>query len=318
MKADMRNIMSLILIFTTFAGVNAQNALAPSPEWKANVKVVDEAGQPIEGADVTIGYYVPPPKGQSTAMSSTRGVTDTNGIFFASGRTHSADLFFGASKNGYYKAHLDYELGAFSQYDREKWSPTITLALKKINKPISMYAKRIHGGPPIRNKPVGFDLFVGDWVAPHGKGLTADLIFTKDLKMKSSRDYESKIVLTFPNPGDGIQEFHAQPFDKESELKSPHEAPEDGYQSQLTRENSSQPGQPVKFDYDPQRNYFIRVHTVLDENGNVKSALYGKIYGDFMQFRYYLNPTPNSRVIEFDPKQNLVTNLKSTEQVDSP
>jgi hypothetical protein len=53
-------------------------------------------------------------------------------------------------------------------------------------------------------------------------------------------------------------------------------------------------------------------------NGTVKSALYGKIYGDFMQFRYYLNPTPNDRNIEFDPKQNLLKNLSQLEQVSAP
>jgi hypothetical protein len=57
---------------------------------------------------------------------------------------------------------------------------------------------------------------------------------------------------------------------------------------------------------------------VLDEKGNVKSANYGKIYGDFMNFRYCFNPEVNSRNVEFDPKQNLLKGLKSTEQVDAP
>jgi hypothetical protein len=60
------------------------------------------------------------------------------------------------------------------------------------------------------------------------------------------------------------------------------------------------------------------VRAVLDGCGNVKSALYGKIYGDFMQFSYYLNPAPNDRNIEFDPKQNLLGGLQSFEQVTTP
>ena len=60
---------------------------------------------------------------------------------------------------------------------------------------------------------------------------------------------------------------------------------------------------------DSKRNYFFRVHTVLDENGNVKSALYGKIYGDFMQFHY-------SRNVEF--KQNLTKNINPLEGVSEP
>ena len=65
-------------------------------------------------------------------------------------------------------------------------------------------------------------------------------------------------------------------------------------------------------------NYYFRVRTVLDGNGNVKSALYGKIYGDFMQFNYYLNPTPNDRNVEFDPKKNLMENLGPLESVSEP
>jgi hypothetical protein len=69
---------------------------------------------------------------------------------------------------------------------------------------------------------------------------------------------------------------------------------------------------------DPNRNFYFRVRTALDHQGNVVSAQYGKIYGDLAQFRYYLNPTPNDRNIEFDPKQNLVGGLQSFERVTSP
>ena len=37
-----------------------------------------------------------------------------------------------------------------------------------------------------------------------------------------------------------------------------------------------------------------------------------------LRFTYYLNPTPNDRNMEFDPKRNLFQNLKSTEQVNMP
>jgi hypothetical protein len=35
-------------------------------------------------------------------------------------------------------------------------------------------------------------------------------------------------------------------------------------------------------------------------------------------FTYYLNPTPNDRNLEFDPKRNLFTNLKDEERVTAP
>ena len=82
---------------------------------------------------------------------------------------------------------------------------------------------------------------------------------------------------------------------------------------------SHHPGQGAKDDMNnPNRNYFFRVRTVKNDEGNIVSAYYGKIYGDFMQFSYYLNPTPNDRNIEFDPKQNLISSLDALEQVSAP
>ena len=103
-----------------------------------------------------------------------------------------------------------------------------------------------------------------------------------------------------------------------SDLRSSQEAPADGYQSKWIQTDNRKQGQPTETNRDLHHNYFLRVRTVLDHQGNVVNALYGKIYGDFMQFRYYLNPTPNSRNIEFDPKQNLLHGVKSFEQVNAP
>jgi hypothetical protein len=54
------------------------------------------------------------------------------------------------------------------------------------------------------------------------------------------------------------------------------------------------------------KNYIFRVNTILDKNGNVKSAQYGKIYGDFEEvLTTYFNPEPNSRELEYDMQHNL-------------
>ena len=77
------------------------------------------------------------------------------------------------------------------------------------------------------------------------------------------------------------------------------------------------------------RNYFLRVRSVLDSQGKVVSALYGKIDGDIrfspirsktcsLMFTYYLNPTANERNLEFDVQRNLLINLKDGEQVNAP
>jgi hypothetical protein len=66
--------------------------------------------------------------------------------------------------------------------------------------------------------------------------------------------------------------------------------------------------------YRADANYFFRVRTKRDLGGEVVSALYGKFMGDFSQnlqagkidLNYCLNPEPNSRNMEFDPKRNLI------------
>ena len=62
----------------------------------------------------------------------------------------------------------------------------------------------------------------------------------------------------------------------------------------------------------------MRVRTSLDPDGRVAQANYVKLYGDFPKFTYYFNPQSNDRNIEFDPKRNLFTKLKTEEQVTAP
>ena len=71
---------------------------------------------------------------------------------------------------------------------------------------------------------------------------------------------------------------------------------------------------------DPKRCYCFRVRSQFDEKGNMISAIYGKIYGDFkfdgfdkkgltsIEFLYYLNPSPLDRNLEWDMKTNLCPN----------
>lgn len=281
----------------------AQSATPPGPSWNATVKVLNEKGQPVPDAHVEISYYVRSPD-QTDASEKIQGLTDANGIFTASHEnTGSIDLGFQATKSGYYPTTKGHEFADFADNNPAKWNPTVTLVLKKIVNPIPMYAKRVLGGPPVLNTPVGYDLMAGDWVAPYGKGTNADILFTVR-KDAAQNDYQSTV--TFPNPGDGIREFHQNKIEEGSTLISPHKAPASGYQSRLVRSSAN---------YNENRCYFLRVRSGSGKGG----PFYGKIYGDFMNFTYYLNPTPNSRNIEFNPKENLIKHFRLyAERVSAP
>lgn len=312
----MKNLIGIILI-SVLTGCAAQ--LSPlAPEWKATIKVVDETAQPLSGATVTIGYYVPPPAGESIAVARKTGQTDTEGVFSASERSRSYDLTFKAQKEGYYPSSQIYELGHPSQYNASRWSPKLTLTLKKIGQPIPMYAKRVNTHVPVMNKPLGFDLMAGDWVAPNGRGKDTDILFTASMNERAKDDFDYKLVVSFPNPGDGIQPFLVSEVEKASALRSPQIAAEEGYKNEWIKTQSHRPGQPSTLPLDEKLNFFFRVRTLLDEKGNVKRTQYGKIYGDFMNFRYYLNPNQNSRNIEFDPKQNLLKGSRGSQIVEAP
>ena len=263
------------------------------------------------GATVAVWYYVHPPLGQSEASEKVQGVTDASGIFTASQtNTGSIGLGFQASKAGYYTTTKGHEFAKFKDSDPSKWNPSETLVLKKIGHPVPLYAKWVDVWPLKGDGAAGYDLVTGDWVAPYGTGANTDVIFTRKFDKRSATDFDYTLTISFPNSGDGIQEFSVPESEKWSELRSPHEASADGYQAQLIRTNFVHLDKSRLADYDENKIYFFRVHT-----------LYGKIYGDpiLLNFHYYLNPTPDDRNIEFDPKQNLLKKVNGIgENVKNP
>ncbi len=76
------------------------------------------------------------------------------------------------------------------------------------------------------------------------------------------------------------------------------------------------------------QNYLFRVRSVVDEQGKLKEAKYGKLHDDFdfgyaesnkvlLAFTYYLNPD-GTRNLEFDPTRNLFKELSPMEEVHDP
>ena len=303
-------------IWPILVGITINCACAQTKhEWKVTLKVMDEAGQPVADVNASVGYYT------NRIGASINGLTDTNGIFTASHLSYGGELGFAAEKAGYYTTRKLYILGF--TYDPAKWNLEETMVLRKVGNPVPMYAKRQEMKLLKEGEPLGFDLMTGDWVTPYGKGEHTDVFFTVQRKIVNDREYDANLTVTFPNKGDGIVTAPSEP-DTGSEFKTSRTALKNGYGPELALHYSHSERPKSVF------GYFIRVRTRLDDNGNVKSALYGKIRGNFrfyagtiaptagMGFDYYLNPTPNDRNVEFNPKKNLVRGVKSLEGVDAP
>jgi hypothetical protein len=229
--------------------LNNQEAFAQEKEWTATLKIVDDSGKPLQGANASVKSFVRRVEDEysPTNWNNFEGLSDAVGLFKASHRDIALQLEFSVQKAGYYSiAGVHYMFVTEGKKDKQIASvrnPIFTLVLKKIIHPVPMYVNRVdiaHRKAPAIDKPVGFDLTVGDFVAPYGKGTNARMFFTwhvdydtNDLSAtygkQNSHGWDGKTTISFPNPGDGIQEFDVfERFSKEfpndtirDELRSP-------------------------------------------------------------------------------------------------
>ena len=281
-----------------------------------------------------MGSYVSKAWNSAATLTNATGFTDGNGNVSLQIPSQTGVIYFSHQGDTAY-----YSTGGQYQYSWtntnggkwQPWNPTVDVVVKPILNPIPMYARNMGASPddvlklPQLNTPIGFDLEAADWVAPYGKGASADFIFTLSDKGSTNgiqKPTESTLTISFPNKGDGIQSVISSAQNQESALRLPRYAPEGGFESPLVIKKSSQYTQGL---LNQNQNNFFRVRTLLDEQGHVKSALYGKIAGPILirtqgrlQFTYYLNPTPNDRNMEFNPTKNLFQNLPMMQQVKAP
>lgn len=338
----------------------ALNLRAASPEiekarqhgaqGQVTFRVVDSMGRPVEKAEQRATF---PHSDSYGDVVVSKGLTDTNGVFIATGKTIDS-VIYDIKKDGYYKtagaywfyrpSGLDanksssisstsgeywlYHQGENSVQDGrwQPWNPKITVVLKEHRNPIAMNAKNVDVVIPVQGTPIGFDLEQGDWVAPYGQGRRSDFVLLYAATYEGPQTFSKCLELTFSNAKDGLQVL---PLDRSTEFMSVYDAPESGYDSTLTLERERTRTKIVKSHELGKDQYLVfRVRTVTDKEGKITSANYGKVYGPIeygriaeqhrLTFTYYLNPTDNDRNLEFDPKRNLFKNLSSLEEVRDP
>lgn len=246
-------------------------------------------------------------------------LTDTNGLVAAEGRT-VGDMSFFLSKDGFYKTEgrnwFYTKANRHVQNGRwQPWNPTNTVILKEKRNPIPMYAMFARAAIPVQDQPIGFDMEVGDWVAPFGKGKIPDLQITYSAKIEGMLTYSNRLVIAGNQPGDGFQRHEKESW---SDFVSAYEAPLDGYLPEVVLTVERTTHQIIKRELLGDSEYlFVRTRTTLDPDGNVSSAQYAKIYGPIkygddekggglVYLTYFLNPTPNDRNMEFEPTRNLL------------
>jgi len=301
--------MSLVLRISLIFGmvvIAGCQSMARDPILKLTLRVTDDEGTPVEGATASFGgERRPRGPGESSKGVSLEGKTDALGVFTGELEVWNArQSGYSVMKLGYYPvSQHSYSAKSVIRGKWQPWNPTIDVLLKRIKNPVPMYAKRVERGLPALGEKIGYDLLVGDWVAPHGKGEIADFNFLGTIIKLDNDNGDFEVTLTFSNLGDGIQRFTPEPAP--CVFPSSYEAPAQGYLSEWKLRQMRRSGVRDVTSFDPKGAYYFRVRTELDKEGNVVKALYGKIYGDFFFMSYYLNPD-GTRNMECDPKRNLL------------
>lgn len=309
------------------------------PEANLKIKVTAEDGSPMSEVKVRGSFD----SNQLDALTNDKGE-----VKFISPSDNTAGAY--SIPDGYYESHTGVHLSEIKMDHANKarwfpWPVERTLILRKIGNPVPLFAVHEMETEMPHIGTAGFDLEKRDWVAPHGRGVTSDLVFTLTRQGDETRG-EATLKMSFSHPGDGFV-----PIDQVnpggSQLRFPREAPETGYQTTwrewhwkwVNGESREELAEGEKIYHElrkhrakvaPPVGYFLRLRTELDKKGAVISARYarlvcdpyrnGQMGGDLewkpeyhtkttmMKLTYYFNPT-GSRNLEFDMKQNLFKDL---------
>src|ERR1700730_5694480 len=205
---------------------------AALPIARVTIRVLDENRFPVPGAEVraTFKNAILDPKNWGTGRDNRiqTATTDQLGVATLEGYS-DGELGGGVRKEGCYRGWWEpYQFSAKADKRWQPWNPTIGVVLKKIDAPIAMYARKVEAKFPVEAWPLGFDLAESDWVAPYGRGKVSDLVFEVNRSLRSPRNFNAVLKLTFSNTGDGIFAVPIESQNMNSELRLPHQAPETG------------------------------------------------------------------------------------------
>lgn len=319
---------------------------------RLGVQVGDsETGEPIPKIKVHGGFRnYSRGWGIASKDNADDGVTDHDGFCRLSGRTEAGHACCVIRNNaGYYDSGwYSFDYTERSMLKLGRWLPddvVITVRLDRVINPIPLYVKKSIGAyreksrsyhrifkkdrdlsetnnvPVVKDALLAYDMIKGDWLPPHGNGEVCDIQFLFNetvLGWKEGRGYDGvsmskkykmTMAISMSGEGNGLVEV---PGSETSGIRL-RTAPLEGYVNNLARWFGwFGGGDGEKTDCDNNRCYAFRIRTMYDDRGNIKSAYYGKVYGDFdmgdidgVRFLYYLNPTSNDRNLEWDMQHNL-------------
>ena len=299
-----------------------QEAQRKGAKAKLIYRVVDDEGIPVTNTTACGQWQNDyPRKTWKEAF-----VTDGNGEFIAKGKVGGRFGFY-VRKDGYYQSSTGVEFhcreGVSPLVKDGKWQPygeKRTLVVKRKKNPVYMkcYDWGISGyWAPATNEWVRLDLEKGQWCAPYGAGEYADVLVRFSGAVVDDFTWDTKTEVSFTNvPYAGYYEMSK---DNYSDMKSCYAASTNdaSYVNRtMTFVSHGARGIPPNretTDKLAEDKYIVfRTRCVVDEEGKLVSAHYGKLMGEFsggfmaLGFRcaygdqcgIFFNPTPNDTNLE--------------------
>ena len=185
-----------------------------------------------------------------------------------------------------------------------------------------MYAKHyLDLDIPVSNENIGYDLFAGDWIEPYGNGLDTNIIMNFSYEIHDKYNYQWKLNIEMNSENAGF--VCMTNIFYHSVAKNAFIAPVSGYSNRIIYEIKYHNGKKDEIDSSEpiSDSFFFKIR-----NGT-NNVNYGKLVnfephiskdGGYINFTYYLNPTPNDRNLELNTKSNLFQNLDRGKKVSKP
>lgn len=283
----------------------------------ANAKVVycivDDEGLPLANKQVRYRWQNDYPRKNWGGFST----TDMNGVVVLEDKV-GARLTVSVFLDGYYsssdKIDFSWRKGVSPLVKDGKWQPygeRRTLPVKRWKNPVEK-GVRLPGyfniAAPATNKWVALDFEKMQWCRPFGNGESPDALFRFGEERIDLRNYRITFEVSFTN--NPFAGFYIAKKDLFSEMKCTYSAStnnQDYTVRELKYEYITEEGRKIRSGRLNKDDYIVfRSRTRVDENGNLISANYGKISGEFggglvgINFRdgMFFNLTPNDTNLE--------------------
>lgn len=277
------------------------NALAD-----VRLRIVDDLGEPVEGATVAASFYI----GDTKTTGLTKD-TGKDGVVEAK-YPCNGEFKVWARKDGYYETLL--KTDAFITLSKEEATKTrrwsngtvdIPVVLKKMRNPVKTERFFVNFATiPVTNEVVCLDLETFRWCPPYGNGKHRDLHLLYESWQNPTNwfSYYRKLTITTPNCVDG---FCVGKLDSFSRFRYAYVADTNAvYRPAFVMELDRRSGSITRNQKPAEDEYLTyRVRTQTNEFGKITTANYGRIgekpshmFG--LRMSSWFNPRPNDTNLE--------------------